>query len=147
MVLEELGLTYKTIYLNFEKRKSIPPLPQKKKKKKREYVNELYTEEQTAPDFIKHNPNGRIPAIIDHGNNDFVLWYAQYLSIRITIKQHLILEISTGNPTRSSNISSPNTIRTTKSPFPTSKINSTCDSGSSSRPQAKVRTMARPSTS
>jgi len=49
-VLEELGLTYESIYLDFSKN------------------------EQKAPEFTKYNPNGRIPAIIDHENNDFVLW-------------------------------------------------------------------------
>ncbi|KAI0701457.1 glutathione S-transferase C-terminal-like protein [Cerioporus squamosus] len=49
-VLEELGLTYEPIYLNFQKG------------------------EQKAPAFTQYNPNGRIPAIIDHQNGDFVLW-------------------------------------------------------------------------
>lgn len=31
-------------------------------------------EEQKGPEFTKLNPNGRIPAIIDHHNNDFVIW-------------------------------------------------------------------------
>jgi len=48
--LAELGITYESIYLDFNKL------------------------EQKAPEFIKLNPNGRIPAIIDHRNNDFVLW-------------------------------------------------------------------------
>lgn len=49
-VLEELGLTYETIMLDFNKG------------------------EQKAAEFTKYNPNGRIPAIIDHQNKDFVLW-------------------------------------------------------------------------
>lgn len=48
-MLEELGLTYEPVYLTF---------PQMKE-----------------PEFTKYNPNGRIPAIIDHKNNDFVLWF------------------------------------------------------------------------
>jgi glutathione S-transferase len=51
-LLEELGLSYETIYLKFE------------------------TAEHKAPEFTKYNPNGRIPAIIDHKNNDLVLWFA-----------------------------------------------------------------------
>ena len=51
IALEELGLTYESIYLDFSKG------------------------EQKAPEFTKLNPNGRIPAIIDHANNDFVSWY------------------------------------------------------------------------
>lgn len=49
-VLEELGLTYHSIYLDFGKA------------------------EHKGPEYTKFNPNGRIPAIIDHKNNDFVLW-------------------------------------------------------------------------
>lgn len=49
-VFEELGLTYESIYLDFRKG------------------------EQKQPEHVKYNPNGRIPTIIDHKNNDFVLW-------------------------------------------------------------------------
>ncbi|KZT58757.1 glutathione S-transferase [Calocera cornea HHB12733] len=49
-LLSELGFTYESIYLDFNK------------------------QEQKSPEFLKLNPNGRIPAIIDHLNNDFVLW-------------------------------------------------------------------------
>jgi len=48
--LSELGLTYETIYLDFGK------------------------QENKTPDYLKLNPNGRVPTIIDHENNDFVLW-------------------------------------------------------------------------
>lgn len=53
VVLEELGLTYHSVYLNFE------------------------NNEHKAPEYTKYNPNGRIPAIIDHKNNDLVLWYVR----------------------------------------------------------------------
>jgi len=49
-LLSELGLTYESIYLNFHEK------------------------QQQAPEFRRINPNGRIPAIIDHANSDFVLW-------------------------------------------------------------------------
>ena len=49
-VLDALNLTYETIFLKFDKN------------------------EQKAPEFTKYNPNGRIPALIDHHNNDFVIW-------------------------------------------------------------------------
>ena len=51
IVLEELGLTYETVFLDFGKG------------------------EHKAPEYTsKYNPNGRIPAIVDHKNNDFILW-------------------------------------------------------------------------
>lgn len=49
-VLEELGLTYEIIFLD------------------------LLKGEQKAESHIKFNPNGRIPTLIDHKNNDFALW-------------------------------------------------------------------------
>ena len=52
VILEELGLTYETKYLDFQKG------------------------EQTDPEYIKINPNCKIPAIIDHYNDDFTLWCA-----------------------------------------------------------------------
>lgn len=53
-VLEELGLTYETIYLD------------------------LYNKEHREETHTKYNPNGRIPTLIDHQNNDFAIWYAVY---------------------------------------------------------------------
>ena len=50
IVLEELGLTYESVYLDFSKG------------------------EQKGPEYVKINPNGRIPAIVDHHNNDFAVW-------------------------------------------------------------------------
>ena len=50
MVLEELGLTYEPIYLDFAKK------------------------QHKAPEFTQLNPNGRIPALVDHRNGDFVVW-------------------------------------------------------------------------
>jgi len=50
VLLEELGLTYETIFLDFKKG------------------------EQKGPEHVKLNPNGRIPTLIDHKNNDYTLW-------------------------------------------------------------------------
>lgn len=50
-MLEELSLTYESVYLDFNKG------------------------EHKAAEYTKYNSNGRIPAIIDHKNNNFVLWY------------------------------------------------------------------------
>ncbi len=49
LLLEEIGLEYNTIPINIGK------------------------DEQFAPDFLKIAPNNRIPAIVDHDNNDFSL--------------------------------------------------------------------------
>ncbi|KAI9067088.1 glutathione transferase Ure2p class [Trametes sanguinea] len=50
IVLEELGLSYEHKFLDFSKG------------------------EQKSPEYTKYNPNGRIPALIDHRANDFVIW-------------------------------------------------------------------------
>ncbi|KAI0090825.1 glutathione S-transferase [Irpex rosettiformis] len=50
IVLEELGLTYDTKFLDFQ------------------------SGEHKADSHTKYNPNGRIPTLIDHKNGDFVLW-------------------------------------------------------------------------
>ena len=56
--LEEAGVEYDLTYIDFSKK------------------------EQKAPEYLKLNPNGRIPTIVDRSNNDFVvfesgaiLWY------------------------------------------------------------------------
>ncbi|KJZ35821.1 MULTISPECIES: glutathione S-transferase family protein [Pseudomonas] len=50
IVLEELGLPYTVQTLSFDKK------------------------EQKSEDFLKINPNGRIPAIVDRGNGDFAVF-------------------------------------------------------------------------
>jgi len=50
IILEELGLSYELVFLDFTKG------------------------EQKAPEYTKYNPNGRVPAIVDHKKNDLVLW-------------------------------------------------------------------------
>jgi len=50
-VLRELGLEYEPVYLKFQP-----------------------DAEHKQPPFLKINPNGRIPALIDHKNNDFAIW-------------------------------------------------------------------------
>ncbi|KAI9059894.1 glutathione transferase Ure2p class [Trametes sanguinea] len=49
-VLDELGLTYESVFLDFAKA------------------------EQKAPEHTALNPNGRIPTLVDHLNNNFVIW-------------------------------------------------------------------------
>jgi len=50
LVLAELGLEYDSVYLDFG------------------------ANEHKAPEFTKFNPNGRIPALVDHSNNEFAVW-------------------------------------------------------------------------
>ncbi|GAA5960083.1 hypothetical protein JCM21900_003430 [Sporobolomyces salmonicolor] len=49
-LLKALGLTYETKFLDFA------------------------NGEQKAAEFVKLNPNGRIPALVDHQNNDYTVW-------------------------------------------------------------------------
>ena len=71
-VLEALGLTYESVFLDFQKG------------------------EHKAPSFTQYNPNGRIPAIIDHANNDFVVWSVifhtakkiRFLTIQQGVERH-----------------------------------------------------------
>lgn len=50
IVLAELGLGYEAKYLVFNK------------------------DEHEAQEHTKYNPNGRIPTLIDHANDNFVIW-------------------------------------------------------------------------
>ncbi|KAI0336819.1 glutathione S-transferase C-terminal-like protein [Cubamyces sp. BRFM 1775] len=50
IVLEELGLEYEVVPIEISKR------------------------EQKSPEFLKLNPNGRVPALVDDTNEDFVIW-------------------------------------------------------------------------
>lgn len=61
-VLEELGLTYHSIYLDFSKK------------------------EQKAPEHTRYNPNGRIPTLIDHRNGDFVIWESNAILLYLVDK-------------------------------------------------------------
>ena len=60
IALEELGLTYEPIYLDLTTK-----------------------QEHKAPEYTKYNPNGRIPTLIDHKNNDLVIWSVVELSLRV----------------------------------------------------------------
>jgi len=50
ILLNELGLTYDEKRLDFQ------------------------TKEHKSPEFTKINPNGRVPALVDHVNGDFAIW-------------------------------------------------------------------------
>lgn len=51
MLLNELGLSANTVY-----------------------VDTAAGEHKSAEFTAKYNPNGRIPVLVDHSNNDFVIW-------------------------------------------------------------------------
>ncbi|KAH9919705.1 glutathione S-transferase C-terminal-like protein [Fomitopsis serialis] len=61
-VLAELGLDYESKYLDFSKL------------------------EQKGPEHVKYNPNGRTPTLIDHGNNDFVVWESNAIMVYLVEK-------------------------------------------------------------
>ena len=50
IALEELGLDYKPVFLDFSKN------------------------EQKGAEHTAHNPNGRIPTLVDHKNGDLIVW-------------------------------------------------------------------------
>jgi len=62
MVLKELGLGYDTENID------------------------ISTGVQKQPSFTKHNPNGRVPALVDHGNNDFTIWESCAIMCYLTEK-------------------------------------------------------------
>ncbi|KAI0821214.1 glutathione transferase Ure2p5 [Irpex lacteus] len=69
MVMEELGLTYQETFVNFKNL------------------------EQKDPTHTQYNPNGRIPTLIDHWNNDFVVWESCAILIYLVEKydpEHII---------------------------------------------------------
>lgn len=111
VILEELGLTYHPIYLDWAKN------------------------EQKSPEHVELNPNGRIPTIIDHKNNDLVLWCAFVYSLL----SRALIE-TTGNRAPSSHTSPKSTTPSTKYRRPPRQTSTSSSSGSSSRHPARART-------
>jgi glutathione S-transferase len=62
ITLEELGLDYKVHHIHMDK------------------------QEQKEPWYLKLNPNGRIPTIVDHDNDDFVVFESGALMIYLAEK-------------------------------------------------------------
>lgn len=62
VVLEELGLDYKSVVLD------------------------LMQNEQKSSEHTDYNPNGRIPTLVDHRNNDLAIWY-DYSSLRLSLER------------------------------------------------------------
>ncbi|EED82038.1 predicted protein [Postia placenta Mad-698-R] len=73
-VSTELGLTYESIYLDFGKN------------------------EQKAAEYTKYNPNGCIPTLIDHKNNDFVVWESNAIIVYLAEKYDTAHRISASTP-------------------------------------------------
>jgi hypothetical protein len=62
-------------------------------------------EVKKAP-FTDLNPNGRTPAIVDHNNNDFVLWEASYAVVCLMVLCIIVMErvVNRNNPVPSREI-------------------------------------------
>jgi GSH-dependent disulfide-bond oxidoreductase len=67
ITLEELGLPYTVRKISFDKK------------------------EQKEPWFLKINPNGRIPAIVDHDNGDFAVFESGALMMYLAEKAGMLL--------------------------------------------------------
>ncbi|KAI5845646.1 glutathione S-transferase [Morchella snyderi] len=63
IILEELHLSYHPIYVDMPA--GMPPPP---------FRFPTITNTPTQAPFLAINPNGRMPALIDHSNNDFTIW-------------------------------------------------------------------------
>ncbi|KAI0336813.1 glutathione S-transferase C-terminal-like protein [Cubamyces sp. BRFM 1775] len=61
-VLEELGLEYDVVSIDITKG------------------------EHKAPEFTKLNPNGRLPALVDHSNGDFTIWESDAILLYLVEK-------------------------------------------------------------
>lgn len=67
IALEELGLSYRVNCLSFERK------------------------EQKSADYLQINPNGRIPAIVDHDNDDFAVFESGAILIYLAEKTGRLL--------------------------------------------------------
>jgi len=61
---------------------------------------ELKTGAQKNPEFLKINPNGRIPAIVDRGNNNFVVFESGAILIYLAEKTGRLLPLDADGRSR-----------------------------------------------
>ena len=106
IILEELGLDYDPIYIN------------------------IMTGDQKKESHTKYNPNGRIPTLVDHKNNDFAVWFVRLLFLRVVSRS---LTVNTGSPVRLSSISSRSTIVNARSRLTSLRRRFSSPSGSFTR--------------
>ncbi|OJT02810.1 Glutathione S-transferase 1 [Trametes pubescens] len=62
VALEELGLQYDVAKVN------------------------IWAGEQKKPEYLKINPNGRVPALVDHSNGDFTIWESDAILLYLVEK-------------------------------------------------------------
>lgn len=67
IILEELGLEYHPAEIDLKTSTHptvLPPIS----------ILIYNPDEQKQEPFVTLNPNGRVPALVDHSNNDFIIW-------------------------------------------------------------------------
>ncbi len=67
VMLEEIGMPYRVVPIDFDKK------------------------EQKTPEFLRINPNGRIPAIVDRANGDFAVFESGAIMIYLAQKSGKLL--------------------------------------------------------
>ncbi|TCD68873.1 Glutathione S-transferase 2 [Steccherinum ochraceum] len=51
-----------------------------------------------GPEYLKYNPNGRIPTLVDHKNNDFAIWESAAIVLYLVDRYDPNHQISVTNP-------------------------------------------------
>ncbi|KAH9852464.1 glutathione S-transferase C-terminal-like protein [Lenzites betulinus] len=74
IVLEELGLDYETVTVN------------------------IFGGENKQPAYTKLNPNGRLPALVDHSSGDFTIWESDAIMLYLVDKYDKDHKLSVSDP-------------------------------------------------